>query len=339
MNDDTPVLEARGLVKRFPVRRTLFGRVTRAVSAVDEVDLQVAAGETLGLIGESGSGKSTAGRLVARLAKPDAGRVALLGREVGDTAADLRWFRTRVQVVLQDPFSSLDPTKTVGHAVAEPLVVHKRGNRSQREEVAERMLDRVGLGASYAWRYPAELSGGQRQRVAIARGLVLEPRLLVADEPTSALDLSTRSEILNLLLELQESTGIACLLISHDFATIGHLAHRIAVLYLGKVVEEGPAELLAENPAHPYTKAMMSAVPVPDPSSQNKRKRIALSGEIPSPIDLPSGCRFSSRCPYATDHCRSVEPEMIDLSGGHRVACHLYDPSTDVDWHTAPTAS
>ena len=268
-----------------------------------------------------GSGKSTLGRILARLLSTDDGEIALSGRTIGKSR-ETTMVPHASQIVLQDPFSSLDPTKTVGHAVAEPLAVQKRGTSAERTRRAESMLERVGLGASYASRYPAELSGGQRQRVAIARALVLEPRM-VADEPTSALDLSTRSEILNLLLELQETMGVACLLISHDFATIGHLSHRIAVMYLGRVVEEGPAEVISSTPKHPYAQAMVSAVPVADPMAQIGKSRIALAGEIPSPITPPPGCHFHTRCPFATEYCREVTPELRDVSDGHRVACHL----------------
>ncbi len=320
---DAPALLARGIRKSFPVSRTMTGNITASVHAIDGVDLSILPGQTLGLVGESGSGKSTVGRVVARLLSSDAGVIMLSGRTAGQSRADDKWFRTQVQIVLQDPFSSLDPTKTVGHAVIEPLLVQKRGTSADRTRRAAAMLERVGLGAAYASRYPAELSGGQRQRVAIARALVLEPKILVADEPTSALDLSTRSEILNLLLELQQTMGVACLLISHDFATIGHLSHRIAVMYLGRVVEEGPSEVISSAPKHPYAQAMVSAVPVADPAAQVNKSRIALIGEIPSPITPPPGCHFHTRCPFATEYCREVKPELLEVSAGHRVACHL----------------
>ncbi|GAA4556519.1 ABC transporter ATP-binding protein [Pseudonocardia xishanensis] len=318
-------LSLRNLVKTYPLTRDVLGRPRARVRAVDGVDLDVTAGMTVGVVGESGSGKSTLGRLASLLERPDSGAVALDGH---DTTAlrgrELAEVRRSIQVVFQDPFGSLDPTKTVGHAVAEPLLVHRRVRRPGMLAAAEDLLARVGLDPGLARRYPEQLSGGQRQRVCIARALALSPWLLVADEPTSALDLSTRSEILNLLLTLQQDTGLSILLVSHDFATIQHLAHRVAVMYRGRVVEEGPTQDVVREPLHPYTKALLSAVPVPDPKIQRTRSRILLRGESPDPTALPTGCRFQSRCAFAMPSCAQTDPGLVDAAPGHRVACLLH---------------
>ncbi|SHK50826.1 peptide/nickel transport system ATP-binding protein [Pseudonocardia thermophila] len=318
-------LRAHGLVRTYPIGRGAFGRAHTAVRAVDGVDLEITAGVTVGVVGESGSGKSTLGRLVSLLERPDAGRIVLDGRDTGRLhRAELQELRRRLQVVFQDPFGSLDPTKSIGHAVAEPLLVHRRVRRSGMATAAEELLTTVGLDPGLARRYPEQLSGGQRQRVCIARALALEPWLLVADEPTSALDLSTRSEILNLLLSLQQDTGLSILLISHDFATVQHLAHRVAVMYLGRIVEEGPTHDVVTNPQHPYTSALLSAVPVADPPRQRARQRVVLRGEAPNPARLPSGCRFRGRCRFAVAECATTDPQLTDLGSGHRVACLLH---------------
>jgi len=316
------LLRATSLVKSFPLRRSALGRVVESVRAVDGVDLEVDAGTTLGIIGESGSGKTTVGRMLARLAPPDDGRIELAGEDVTRVRGrELKALRRKLQVVFQNPYGALDPTKSVGHAVAEPLLVHGLAGRRQLRSRAEELLEKVALDPGLVDRYPAELSGGQRQRVCIARALALSPDVLIADEPTSALDLSTRSEILNLLLSLQEQTGQGIVLISHDFATIRHLSHRIAVMYLGRVVEEGPARTIATSPQHPYTQAMLSAVPVPDPKVQRNRQRIVLSGDLPSPADPPRGCRFRTRCPVAMEACAETDPPLLTVGSGHRVAC------------------
>jgi oligopeptide/dipeptide ABC transporter ATP-binding protein len=323
MPDVTPVLEAKNLIKTFPVRRDVLGRVTERITAVDGVDLRLGLGETIGIVGESGSGKTTVGRMLAHLVEPDSGEITVAGRRIGRGRADRRWLRRQVQMIFQDPFSSLDPTKTVGHAVREPLIVQRIGDRAHHATRVDELLDKVGLLPSFRDRYPEELSGGQRQRVAIARALAPGPPLLVADEPTSALDLSTRSEILNLLLRLQADADLSMVVISHDFATIRHISHRIAVMYMGAVVEHGPAGDIADRPTHPYTRALMSAVPSGDPSQRRRGSRIVLTGPHPNPAALPPGCRFQGRCPEVQDVCRHEAPPLREVSPGHWSACHF----------------
>ncbi len=318
----SPAMRATGLRKAFVLKRDLIGRPVEKVVAVDGVDLEVAHGTTLGLVGESGSGKSTAARLAALLIRADAGTIEVNGTDVtGARGRALKELRSVMQMVFQDPYSALDPTKSVGHAITEPLIVHGRRSRSELAEAAASLLTRVSLDPALARRRPEELSGGQRQRVCIARALALEPRILIADEPTSALDLSTRAGILNLLLRLQKESGQAMILVSHDFETVRHLADRIAVMYLGRVVEEGPAERIVEAPLHPYTKALLSAVPVPNPAVQRSRRRTVLKGDPPNPARPPSGCHFRTRCPIAVPECARIDPALTPADPGRRVAC------------------
>lgn len=314
-------LQAEQLIKSFPLERS-FGRVTARMSAVDGVDLRLEEGTTLGVVGESGSGKSTLARLLAHLVKVDSGTVELFGTPATElNGAQLKQFRSDLQMVFQDPYGALDPTKTVGHAVFEPLLVHGRAKRAQLAAEAGRLLETVSLDARLVDRYPDELSGGQRQRVCIARALALGPRVLVADEPTSALDLSTRSEILNLLMALQARFGLSIVLISHDFATVRHMSHRVAVMYKGRFVEEGPTADVVENPQHPYTRTLLAAVPVPDPAVQRARQQGVPKSARPNELVEPGGCNFKQRCPLAVNACSETDPHLVEVSAEHRAAC------------------
>jgi oligopeptide/dipeptide ABC transporter ATP-binding protein len=319
------LLEVRNLRKLFPVRSSVFGAPSGYVRAVDGIDFEIAPGETLGLVGESGSGKSTTGRLVLRLIEPTQGSIKVEGHEITRLKGSaLRQVRGQMQMVFQDPYSSLDPLATVADIVGEPLQVHYGMNKRRRKERVVELLEQVGLGAHHLSRFPAAFSGGQRQRIAVARALALEPRLIIADEPVSALDMSTQSQVVNLLLELQERLGVAYLFIAHDLSIVRHASHRIAVMYLGKIMEVGGGESVCAGPRHPYTEALMSAVPVPNPRVERTRGRIVLQGDIPSPLNPPGGCRFHTRCPFAMDVCREVEPEPFPRSDGGWAACHLH---------------
>ncbi|MGH3447309.1 MAG: ABC transporter ATP-binding protein [Nocardioidaceae bacterium] len=318
-----PVLEVRGLRKYFEIPRSRGGG---RVHAVDGVDLTIGAGEVLGLVGESGSGKSTVGKCVVRLIEPTGGEVRLHGRDVTHLPQrQLRDVRRQVHMVFQDPYSSLDPRMQIGDVVAEPLRMHKIARGREVEHRVGEVLQRVGLSADMRSRYPHELSGGQRQRVGLARSLVLEPSLLIADEPVSALDVSVQASIINLMLDLQRDMGFSCLFIAHDLATVEFLCNQVAVMYLGRIVEDASREELFKQPRHPYTQSLLSAVPLPDPPLQRSRQRVMLAGDIPSPVDPPSGCHFHTRCPVAEfPLCREADPQLLDhRSDGHRAACHL----------------
>ena len=318
------LLEVRGLVTSYPVRGGAFARGTERVRAVDGVDLDVRRGEALGLVGESGCGKTTLGRSVLRLTAADEGTVRFDGRDVlAATGRQLRELRREIQVIFQDPFSSLDPRATVGDSIAEGLRVHGVARRNRHARVAE-VLELVGLEPYHARRYPHEFSGGQRQRIGIARALAVEPRLLVADEPVSALDVSIQSQILNLLRRLQQELDFSLVFVAHDLAVVEHLCDRVAVMYLGRIVEVGTRDAVFGDPQHPYTKALLSAIPVPDPS--RRRARVALTGELPSPLHPPTGCHFHPRCPIGvTGVCDVLDPRLLPRvpGGDHLAECHL----------------
>jgi oligopeptide/dipeptide ABC transporter ATP-binding protein len=322
----TPLLEVAHLRKLYPVRKGVFSRVTGHVHAVDDVSFTIAAGETLGLVGESGCGKSTTGKTILRLTDPTSGTIAWRGQRVdGLSAAEMRPFRRELQAVFQDPYSSLNPRMRAQDIVAEPIRnFESTGGKAIRERV-EYLFGKVGLRPDQMIRYPYEFSGGQRQRLGIARALALQPKLIVCDEPVSALDVSVQAQVVNLLMDLQDEFGLSYLFVAHDLAVVEHISHRVAVMYLGKIVELADKRALFTRPQHPYTEALLSAVPVPDP--RTRRKRIILTGDVPSPIHPPSGCRFHTRCPYVMDRCRVEEPAMREIAPGHVVACHLREPA------------
>jgi peptide/nickel transport system ATP-binding protein len=321
----TPLLRVAGLRQEFPVRKGITRRVVGQIKAVDGVEFDIAESETLGLVGESGSGKSTTGRAVLRLLEPTAGSVHFGNTDVTALSRkDLQGVRVSMQMVFQDPYSSLDPKRTVAESIGEPFAVHTDLDRRQRDAEVERLLETVGLGRHLAHRYPHEFSGGQRQRIAIARALALNPKLLVCDEPVSSLDVSTQSQVINLLIDLQQQFGLSYLFIAHDLSVVSRISDRIAVMYLGRIVEIGPAAEVVTRPRHPYTQALLSAIPVPDPDLQRSRERIVLRGDIPSPANPPAGCRFHTRCVHAMDVCREVDPEPFAAPGGTSVYCHLH---------------
>ncbi len=321
---EPPVIVVTDLAKHFPVKRGLLRRTVGQVQAVDGVSFTIAAGETLGLVGETGCGKSTTARTVLRLIEPTAGSITLNGRDITHLGkAALRPVRREMQIVFQDPFSALNPRMSAGDIVAEPLGVHGVGSAPERKARVAALFDRVGLRPAQMRSYPHEFSGGQRQRVSIARALALDPSLIVADEPVSALDVSIQAQVINLLMDLQQEKRLSYLFITHDLAVVEHISHRIAVMYLGRIVECAPSRDLFGNPRHPYTQALLSAVPVPNP--RLRRNRTLLPGDIPSPVNPPPGCAFHTRCPQAFARCRVETPRLHEIAPGHVAACHLLD--------------
>ena len=334
-----PLVQVRGLKMYFPIYAGLLRRHSGDVKAVDGVSFDIPAGETLGLVGESGCGKSTCARAVIRLYEPTEGSITIDGHDITSAGREaLRQIRPKMQMVFQDPQASLNPRMTVASIIGEPLVEHTRlGKAEQRERIYE-LLDQVGLNRNFANRYPHEFSGGQRQRIGVARALAASPDFIVCDEPVSALDVSIQAQIINLLEDLQAQFGLTYLFIAHDLSVVRHISDRIAVMYLGKIVELANNAALYDNPLHPYTKALLSAVPIPDPKVEKKRERLILTGDVPSPINPPSGCHFHTRCPYVMPVCKEIEPIFADQGDGHFVACHLY-PGSGAEGYVETTSA
>jgi oligopeptide transport system ATP-binding protein len=328
------LLSVRNLKMHFPITRgIIIQRQVGSIKAVDGLNFDLVRGETLGLVGESGCGKSTTGRAILQLYEPTDGEVIFEGKDlVKMNSGDLRRMRRRMQMIFQDPYASLNPRMTVGSIVGEPLEVHNIGSgRKDRQERVQELLKIVGLNPYFVNRYPHEFSGGQRQRIGVARALAVNPSFIVCDEPISALDVSIQAQIINLLEDLQEELGLTYLFIAHDLSVVRHISDRIAVMYLGKIVELADRDSLYENPMHPYTQALLSAVPIPDPEIEKKRQRIILEGDVPSPANPPKGCNFNTRCPRVMDICRQYEPAFTDVGSGHYVACFLYDEVKPVE--------
>jgi oligopeptide/dipeptide ABC transporter ATP-binding protein len=321
----SPLLEVRQLKKYFPIHKGVFSRVSGYVHAVDGVSFHIERGETLGLVGESGCGKSTVGRTLLKLLEPTAGRIIVDGDDITDLdTARMFPYRRKMQMIYQDPYASLNPRMTAGDIVSEPLIIHATAGRRERQEQVAALFERVGLRPELMTSYAHEFSGGQRQRIGIARALGLEPELIIGDEPVSALDVSIQAQIVNLLMDLQDEYGLSYLFVAHDLAVVEHISHRVAVMYLGRIVETADKASLFEMPLHPYTEALLSAVPVAKARARG-RKRMILTGDVPSPVKPPSGCHFHTRCPYAFSRCRHEEPALREVQPKHWAACHLHD--------------
>ena len=330
-----PLIEIRDLSKQYHVRLGAFGETAAIVHALDGFTADIMEGETLSLVGESGCGKSTTGFCLLNLQQPSSGQVRYKGQDIAGLDDEaMRVFRRDLQIVFQDPYSTLNPRMTIGDALSEPILFHKLAAKANIPAKLNQLLADVGLTPRFANRYPHELSGGQRQRVAIARALACEPRFIVCDEAISALDVSVQAQILNLLLDLQDKYKLTYLFIAHDLAVVRHISDRVGVMYLGRLAELAPAKDLFANPLHPYTKALLSAVPEPDPKSARTRQR--LEGEVPSPLNPPPGCRFHTRCPIARDVCRTKVPELKEIADGHQAACHAVTSVKQTNWETAP---
>jgi oligopeptide transport system ATP-binding protein len=326
-NDGQTLLSVKNLKMHFPITQgIILQRQVGSVKAVDDISFDIKQGETLGLVGESGCGKSTTGRAILQLYKPTAGSVEFNGRDlVKLSGGEMRRMRRELQMIFQDPYASLNPRMTVGSIIGEPLEIHNLAKGREKTERVQELLRTVGLNPYFANRYPHEFSGGQRQRIGIARALAVEPKFIVCDEPISALDVSIQAQIINLLEELQEKLGLTYLFIAHDLAVVRHISDRVAVMYVGKMVELTDRNEIFDNPLHPYTRALLSSIPIPDPVLEKRRTRMILVGDVPSPVNPPSGCRFNPRCPYAEDNCRTDEPPLAEVRPGHYVACHYWD--------------
>ena len=324
------ILKVENLKKYFPVRRGVFQRQVGQVKAVDDISFSVFKGETLGIVGESGCGKTTAGRTIIRLYEPTDGRVYYYGKDITQVeGSSLRELRQKMQMIFQDPYASLNPRMKVENIVGEPLKVQGFGSNVERRERIAELLSMVGLNPRVMNRYPHEFSGGQRQRIGIARALTLNPDLVICDEPISALDVSIQAQVINLLQDLQEEIGLTYIFIAHDLSMVRHISDRVIVMYLGKIVELTNQKQLFDNPLHPYTKALLSAIPVPDPDVEATRQRISLEGRLPSPANPPKGCNFNTRCPLADTICKDIEPELIEVEAEHFVSCHLVGSTKD----------